>query len=345
MFTIKMNKNFLVSAFVFGCFFLTLECTPEPSYADGPLYAGQIAVPNYGSGASAMPWAIALKKGFFQDQNINITGIIASAGGSNDVRNLIAGNLIYAESAMVPVLRAIQGGADLKIVDENVHTLAEFVWITKKDSSINSLSDLKGQRISFTTPLSSSQLLDEMLLKKEGLTNNDAQLIAIGAFGAALTALQNGGVDVALIPEPLYTLNKGRFRKLVWSWNIFPAISNVIGVTSAKNAKKHPDVLRGILLAHRQAVDFMRQHPKESAAIIANVYRMKPEVVEQVMQELLNNKSTDGVTYFSEGDIDAKGVDTLMAGAYSTGMLQEKINWRNYVDQDFLPTDLKRNLN
>lgn len=317
----------------------------ERGYASEPIYTGEIAIPNYGSSVTPMPWVIAVKEGFFKNQNIDITGVITSAGGSDDVRNLIAGKLIYAESALIPVLRAIQGGAQLKIIDENVHTLAEFVWVTRSDSKINSLGDLKGKRISFTTPLSDSQIMDEMLIKKAGLSDDDVHLIATGGYGSALTALQNDGVDVALIPEPVYTLNKDKFRVLVWEWNVFPAVSNVVGVTSAKNATKNAAVLRGILIAHRQAVEFLQQHPKQSAAIIAEVYRMKPDVIEEVLTELNDHKSTDGVSFFSDGDINVKGVNTLMDAAYASGMLQEKINWQDYVDQDFLTSDLQRKLN
>jgi NitT/TauT family transport system substrate-binding protein len=313
--------------------------------ADQVIYTGQIAVPAYGSSVSAMPWAIAMKKGFFQQQGLNITGIISSAGGSDDVRNLIAGNLIFADSNLIPVLRAIQGGADLKVISENGHTTAQFVWITRPGSPIKTLADLKGKKITFTTPLSTSQFLDSMLVKKAGLAPTDVHLISTGAYGSALTALQNGGVDVALVVEPVYTLNKGRFQVLFWSRDLFPAISSTIGVTSAANAKKQGDVLRRILIAHRQAVDYIESDPKGAAAIIAPIYRMDPAVVEHVLEELSTQTSTDGVSFYSEGDINAKGMDNLANAAEVAGALQGTPDWRSNVDQDFLPADLKRQLN
>ena len=317
----------------------------SPASADQPVYTGQIAVPAYGSSVSAMPWAVAMQKGFFKQQGLNITGIISSAGGSGDVRNLIAGSLIFADSNLIPVLRAAQGGADLKVISENGHTTAQFVWITRPGSVIKTLGDLKGKRITFTTPLSTSQFLDFELLKKAGLAPSDVQLISTGAYGSALTALQNGGVDVALIVEPVYTLNKGRFQVLFWSRDLFPAISSTVGVTSATNAKTQGDVLRRILLAHREAVEYIKTNPNDAAAVIAPIYRMKPAIVQSILIELETKTSTDGIPFFSEGDINAAGMDNLVGAAGASGALQGKPDWRSMVDQAFLPDDLKRKLN
>jgi NitT/TauT family transport system substrate-binding protein len=346
-------KNIRLTAFALATImYANLSCIFSgigTGYADAApvpyIYTGKIAIPNYGADITSMPWAIALKKGFFDEEGIDITGIIGSGGGSSDVRNLIGGNLIYAESAVIPVLRAIQTGLKLEMISENSQTLSDFIWITRNNSSINSLKDLKGKRISFTTPLSDSELMDKALVQKAKLNNDQVQLIATGAFGAALTALQTGGVDVAIITEPVYSLNKGTFRTLVGAWSVFPAMANVVGVTSVENEKKYPNVLRGILAAHQKAVQFMDANPEESAQIIAPIYHMPVALVESIMKELRQHRSTDGIPFYSEGDFNDNGMTRLISMAYSTGILKENINWRLYVDQEFLPKELQSNLN
>jgi NitT/TauT family transport system substrate-binding protein len=318
---------------------LALTCAALPAQAD------QIAVANYGSAVSSMPWAIAMQNGYFKDEGLDITGIIGSGGGSNDVRNLIAGKLLFADSSLVPVLRAIQSGANLKIIDESTHTTTEFVWLVKPDSPLKSINDIKGTRISFTTPLSTSQALDFMLLKKMGLTTNDVHLVSAGSLGASLTALQSGGVDIALVGEPAYTLNKNRFRVLIWSRDVFPAMSSSVGVTSDDVTKNHPDTLRKIILAYRRAVLYMQANRSQSAQIIGKQFRLDPAVVLQVLNELMDHPSTDGVYYFSEGNINPHGVDTLISAASMSGALKGNIDWRQDVDQSFLPPDLRRDLN
>ena len=92
--------------------------------------AEEIAVGNYGTSANGMPFAVALAKGYFQEEGANVTGIIASQGGGTSVRNAMAGWRTAKPIGAIAV--AIQQGADIRIVSDNVLTVAEFAWMVKK---------------------------------------------------------------------------------------------------------------------------------------------------------------------------------------------------------------------
>ncbi len=307
-------------------------------------HAAEIAVAQYGTTTSAMPWAVALEKGYLKEFGTDITAIRASSGGSADIRNMIAGGLAYAESAPGAVLAAVQNGADVRIVNECVHTNANDVWVTLPNSDVKSLSDIKGKRLGYTTPQSTSELLDHLLVAKLGLKNSDVKYISAGPFGAELTALQAGGLDVASIAEPLYTLNAGTYRALGWARDTLEAFPATIGVVPTEIAKTKPDLIRGIILAHRKAVEFMISNRQESADIIARVYKLQPDVIKTVLDGLIDHPSKGGVTYFGFGDIRAEGMDRLIAGLKSINALDSEVPWRSLVDQSFLPDDLKRPL-
>src|SRR5919199_595989 len=100
--------------------------------------ATEIAVGNFGVAANGMPFAVALEKGYFKEEGADVTGIITSAGGGTSLRNMIAGNVPYAEVSPKVVVAAVQQGADIKIVSDNVLTVAEFVWGVKPESPIKS---------------------------------------------------------------------------------------------------------------------------------------------------------------------------------------------------------------
>src|SRR2546429_1137851 len=138
----------------------------------------EIAVGNYGVSANGMPFGVALVKGYFKDEGLNITGLISSAGGGTSLRNMLAGGGVpYGEVNPGVVVSAIQAGADLKIVSDNVLTVAEFVWAVKPDSPIKSIKDFKGKKIGYTNPRSTSQALARMLLQTAGYTEADAELV------------------------------------------------------------------------------------------------------------------------------------------------------------------------
>lgn len=306
--------------------------------------AEEIAIAQYGSSTSAMPWAVALEKGFFKDAGVDITGIRASAGGSADIRNMIAGNLPYAESALASVITASQNGADVKIVSENVATVANFVWATLPDSPVKSLADIKGRTLTYTTPQSTTEVVDHLLVAKLGLKIDDVKYVSTGPYGAALTALQTHGADVALLAEPIFTLNAGKYRALAWARDALPPLLSTVGVVPTEVARKHPGLVRGILLAHRRAVQFMQAHRQESAEIIGKVYKLDPTVVATVLGELMDHPSEGGVPYFGEGEFYPDGADRLTAGLKLINALDSNVSWRALVDQSFLPADLQRKL-
>src|SRR5438309_10670768 len=128
--------------------------------------AEEIAVGNYGVSANGMPFGVALVKGYFKDEGLNITGLISSAGGGTSLRNMLAGGGVpYGEVNPGVVVSAILAGADLRIISDNVLTVAEFVWAVKPDSPIKSVKDFKGKKIGYTNPRSTSQALARMLLQ------------------------------------------------------------------------------------------------------------------------------------------------------------------------------------
>src|SRR5215475_5668248 len=261
----------------------------------GVLFAGfvagaaaeELAVGNYGVSANGMPFGVALVKGYFKDEGLNITGLISSAGGGTTLRNMLAGGGVpYGEVNPGVAVSAIIAGADLKIVSDNVLTVAEFVWAVKPDSPIKSIKDLKGRKIGYTNPRSTSQALARMLLQIAGYQPDDAELVKTGGFGEGIAALDSGQVDVVPITEPLWSKLKNKYRAVVVASDTLPPLDNVVGVTTVEMAEKKGDFIRAVIRARRKAVIFMREHPDEAAEIVAKQYNLEPAVALSAIKNL-----------------------------------------------------------
>ncbi len=302
--------------------------------------AEDIAIGNYGSSANGMPFGIALAKGYFQEEGANVTGIVASEGGGTSVRNAMAG-VAYGEANPGAIAVAIQQGADLRIVSDNVLTIAEFAWLVKKDSPIKTIADLKGKKIGYTNPRSTSQALDILMLKKAGLKPEDAELVKTGGFGPMVAALDLGQIDVAPVTEPLWSKMKDKFRVLITGAEALPPLDNVVGVVTAQAAATRGDFIRAVIRARRKAIKFMKEHPEEAGQILAKPFNITPEVATSAIKNLTTSM-TEGIPYWGEGDIHLDGMKRIIEVQKSVGALTGDIDLSKVVDTQFLPDDLKK---
>jgi len=307
--------------------------------------AEEIVVSNYGVTTNGMPFAVAMAKGFFKQQGADVTGVLTSDGGGTTVRTMLGGNLAYGEINPTATVIAIQQGADLKIVSDNVQTVAEFVWAVKPDSPIKTAADLKGKKIGYTNPRSTSQALAILVLEKAGLKPSDAELVKTGGFGEGVVALDLGAVDITPIPEPLWSKYQGRYRAVVKASELLPPLDNVVGVTTGKAAKERGDFIRAVIRARRQAVDYMYANPDESADIIAKVYNLEPAVAKSAVKNLLGSHDKSGVKYWSGGEINLKAMNEMMRAQKIVGALKDDPDWTKIIDESFLPDDLKKKTN
>jgi len=323
----------IFARFVFPAFALTFIALAMANAED-------IAIGNYGSSANGMPFGIALAKGYFQEEGANVTGIIASEGGGTSVRNAMAG-VAYGEANPGAIAVAIQQGADLRIVSDNVLTIAEFAWLVKKDSPIKTIADLKGKKIGYTNPRSTSQALDILMLKKAGLKTEDAELVKTGGFGPMVAALELGHIDVAPVTEPLWSKMKDKFRVLITGAEALPPLDNVVGVATAQAVATRGDFISAVIRARRRAIGFMRAHPEEAGEILAKSFNITPEVATSAIKNLINS-TTEGISYWGEGDIHVEGMKRIIEVQKSVGALTGDIDLSKIIDTRFLPDDLKK---
>jgi NitT/TauT family transport system substrate-binding protein len=307
----------------------------------GSASAEEVDSAQYGVAPGGMPLGVALEKGFFKDFGANIDAVRSSPGGGTDIRMLLGGDLPYAESSLAGFIAAVKNGAELKIISEPVHTVSEVLWVAMPDTPIKTLSDLKGKRISFSNPQSTTQALDFLLVEAAGLKQDDVKLTATGGFAQGLTALENGGMDLAVIAEPMFTLSKGKYKPVFWARDVFPPINNVVGVTSMKTIREKPDLLRGIIAGRRKAVQFMRSNRDEAVPIIAKAYKTDPAAIKAIVDNMLDHGSVKGVPYWGEGDLNYDDLNNMVNAMRLVGVVQGDVDWSKLVDESFLPDDLK----
>src|SRR5215470_17039954 len=202
------NRGFLRRAAPVLGAIAALSATVTPMRA-----AESLVITNYGISAVSLPWAVALDKDFIKQNGVEIDGIIGSAGGGTTIRNFMASKLPVGQSSVSAAIAAIQQGLDIVLIYSPVNNAGGLSWVAPIQSPYNALADLQGQKIAFSNPRSTTEMVMRTILKKSGLAN-DVEMIASGGIPAGLTLLNQGAVAAAPIDQPAL-MPPGKFKTVV----------------------------------------------------------------------------------------------------------------------------------
>jgi NitT/TauT family transport system substrate-binding protein len=304
----------------------------------GPAAAEDLLVTQYKNDPSGAPYGIALEKGLFKAHGLDITGIISGAGGGSSVRNAIASDLGFGDVTAAPVIAAAEQGQDVKIIGITSRSLADLVLVVMPNSPLKSPADLKGKKFGISNPKSLGEMMGVLVMEQAGLKQGDVQMTPLGSLSGALTALENGVVDVTSIPIVLFRSRGGesKYRVLLRPKDL-PLIPSQLGMATGKAIKEWPDKLRAIQASRRDGTKFIYEHTDEAIDILSKVYAPLPKNEVGIMvKELVEAK------FWSEGQIEMPLLEQTVHAMQGVAMLQKPVDLKNIVDTSFLPADLQK---
>ena len=305
--------------------------------AMAPARAEDVVVTQYKADPSGASFAVAIAKGLFKKHGVNITDVISGEGGGTSVRNVIASELGYGEVSPAPVISAIREGQDIRIVNFGSRSLASNVVIVMPNSPIRSIQDLKGKKWGISNPKSLGEMSAVLTIEKAGLKPEDVPRVALGNLQGALTAMENGVVDVTSVPGILFrSRDNDKKYRVILNPKDLPRMTPGIGIATGDLIKKNPDKLRRIIAARREAVQFLYANPRESGQILAKVWApLPPDKVQILLDELLDAQ------FYSEGAIEREPLVNVVRAMQITGMINTDVDIKTVIDTSFLPDDMQ----
>jgi NitT/TauT family transport system substrate-binding protein len=299
--------------------------------------AETITVTHWGGQFYGVPYAVAMDKGLFKKNGVDVTGILTAAGGGTAVRNTLAGGIPFGEVSLAAAVQAINAGQKLIIIGAGSQTVSDQMWVVKKDSALTSIKDLVGKQIAYTAPGSVSNMVILMALKANGITQQQVKLVPAGDLGANLAAVSSGAVDAGFSDELVYAQNKLLVKPLFMVRDAMdPRMMQTVMITTAEYAQGHPDIIKGLIVARREGLAYALEHPDEAADITAKAYNNpNVDLFRAHIHNLIKEK------YWSDGRLDYAGMNHMVEGLQITGQIKGDVDWGKYVDTSYLPSDLR----
>ncbi|MBI4525937.1 MAG: ABC transporter substrate-binding protein [Deltaproteobacteria bacterium] len=218
-----------------------------------------------------LPAAVAAKKGFFRDEDLEAEIIRISAPVA--VVSLVSGDLDYA-MVLGSSVRAALRGLPIKVLGCFIDALA-FALITQP--GIRSPQDVKGKTLGVSTFGSSSDVSARIMLKHYGVDpERDVKILAVGRDSALLAALKQKLIDVAVVSPPADAEGKKMgFHIVARAYDIFryPAIGLA---ANEKKISEHPNEATRTLKALIRANRYMREDRAGTIQVLTEWAKVDP---------------------------------------------------------------------
>jgi len=243
------------------CILLTLSVLGIP----GGFLAGadqtRIAVTN--PNMSFLPSGVALKKGFFKDEGLEVE--IIRMNVPTIITALVTGDIGYTllfGSVVRGALRGMPMRALASLLDGSTHAL-----VAKPE--YKSGKELKGKTVGIGNFGGTDEVAGRMMLKSFGLdTEKDLKFIALGPDRARLAAVKEGLVDVAVIAPPADALGRQMgFNVLLRAYEVFSFPFIGVGA-NLKTIKEKPEEVKKVVKALVRANRFIREDKEGAVRVL-----------------------------------------------------------------------------
>ena len=294
---------------------------------------------------------IALERGYFTQEGLNVefrffqaAAPTATAVTSGDVDFAIAGITGgFFNNAGKGALKAIGG-----VLHERKGVDGMALMASKKafEAGLTKPEDLKGKSLAMTQFGSTFHYMGGVTAEKFGFSIKDIRIRPLQKVGAMIGAFKSGQVDamfmVPHIAKPLARAGAGKIVGWLRDWH--PDYQITALITSTRNIKEKPDLVRKFLRAYARGIaDFNRvmlDQKKDPAATEAMVKTIHKYVYTSRPYAKAARSIKAGAMYLNPSlSLDVKSVKHQLEWNQSQGFVKMDITMDQVVDTSFVNTN------
>ena len=276
--------------------------------------------------ATYNPVSMILKDKGWLEKEFEKDGIkvrwVQTLGSNKALEFLNAGSIDFGSTAGSAALVAKINGNPIKAI--YVYSRPEWTaLVTRKDSAISKIADLKGKRVAVTRGTDPHIFLVRALLSA-GLSEKDIQPVLL-QHPDGKTALIRGDVDAWAGLDPMMAQAEIEDGAKLFYRN---AAANTWGILNVREqfAKDHPDLVKRVLAVYEQARKYSLAHYDELKAAFIAVTKLSDAVVDKQLKE------RTGLTY---NKIGAQQRDSILAAGIAlqqAGVIPANVDVKKTLD-------------
>jgi NitT/TauT family transport system substrate-binding protein len=289
-----VNRRFLVTArtLISGLVIAFALADGAPG-AEAP---ARVRIAYASRSSSAMPLYMALQKGFFKAEALEVE--IIQMNPRLGATAVVNGDVTFA-TPFTSTFRGILQGFPMKLVLIHLKKGPYFVMVRPE---IKEAQQLKGKKIGVATIRGTDQLVAEEMLQAKGFNPNQLQAVAIGDGPLRMQALISGAVDaISIAPPHDLMLKKMGYRALAGPPEI--GLPSAGMLTSDRLIKENPQLVKRTLKALLRSHRYILDNRQETIQTLIKWLPQPIEVAEYSYDSELKTLSPDGI--MTDAEIEA----------------------------------------
>ncbi len=220
MSAVRLGHAVAVAAAIMASAIISLSVgVPRALGADAPIRVGILKL------STSAPLFIAQERGYFKDEGLNVE--FKWFGAAQPIAVAVAAREVEvgATGLTAGLYNLFAGGVKMYIVADKGREAPGFPLnglIVRKalyEQGVRGLKDLKGKKIGITQVGSTFHYQVGKLLEAEGMSLKDVEISPLRTMTGVLEAMQGGGIDAAMLPQPFpgTAEAKGVGKVLFWA--------------------------------------------------------------------------------------------------------------------------------
>lgn len=262
-----------------------------------------------------LPALTAEERGFWKENGLEVEWV-PFAGGAPQMRAVAAGALKLGMATSAATMTAAGGGLPVLMASELISSQAFNIWV-RADSPYQHPRDLKGARVGVTALGAITHAFGRIILAAHGI-EKDVRFVGAGGVRENVAGIRAGAFEAMITSFGTVVDLKigGILREIATAGDYLPKPWFEQVVFAQKEfAQGKPDVVKKMLKATLQSLDFLRKNPRWAMDKIKSFQGLSEEAAKLVF---------DDTKFTITGKLDRKAVENMRRLFIEYGIITEK---------------------